>query len=224
MSIVIAGFLLGISIIVAIGPQNALIIRQGIKREAVGAVVAVCLISDILLIFGGTAGVGAIIERAPIILTILKYAGASYLAWFGLSCFRDAFKPKGGSMVIEQSSPTAPVDGASGSGGVQVKVRPQQRTRTWTKPVLAALAFTWLNPAAYIDALIMLGGMANQYGTSGRWYFATGALIASVVWFPLIGFGSSYFSHILAKPSSWRIINAAIGCIMAVMCVRLLMH
>ncbi|AKK05724.1 lysine efflux permease [Corynebacterium mustelae] len=235
MSIVIAGFLLGISLIVAIGPQNALIIKQGIKREAVVAVLAVCMLSDILLILGGTAGVGELIERAPIALVILKWLGAAYLAWFGFSCFRDAFKKDAGALTVESdsspgtTSPTSSDFGHSG-GSVTTKTttktqpRTQTTTHTWLKPVLAALAFTWLNPAAYIDALIMLGGMANQYGTSGRWLFAAGALLASMTWFPLLGYGSARFSTILSQPQAWRFINFAIGCIMVMMCIRVLMH
>ncbi|MDO5098307.1 MAG: LysE/ArgO family amino acid transporter [Corynebacterium sp.] len=236
MSIVIAGFLLGISLIVAIGPQNALIIKQGIKREAVVAVLAVCMLSDILLILGGTAGVGELIERAPIALVILKWLGAAYLAWFGFSCFRDAFKKDADALTVEsETSPHAvsPSDsdfGHSSGGSVTTKTttqalpQVQTTTRTWLKPVLAALAFTWLNPAAYIDAVIMLGGMANQYGTSGRWLFAAGALLASMTWFPLLGYGSTRFSTVLSQPQAWRFINFAIGCIMVMMCIRLLMH
>lgn len=230
MSIVVAGFLLGISLIVAIGPQNALIIRQGIKREAITAVVAVCLTSDVFLILGGTAGVGVLIEQAPIILTILKWAGAAYLAWFGLVCFKDAFKRSGDSIVIQQHNDDLQAYTSSGSSSattsIATKSQVQQSTvtKTWKKPVLAALAFTWLNPAAYIDALVMLGGMANQHGSTGRWYFAAGALLASLLWFPLLGYGAARFSHILARPQAWRVINFAIGIIMAVMCVRVIMH
>ncbi|GAA1475374.1 LysE/ArgO family amino acid transporter [Corynebacterium felinum] len=228
MSIIVAGFLLGLSLIVAIGPQNALIIRQGIKRHAVIPVLLVCMTSDIFLILGGTAGVGALIEKAPIALVILKYLGAAYLAWFGFSCFRDAFSRRGSSMVVDHSdeieSSTSIDSDLPTTGGGSVAVQTRTQTRTWVKPVLAALAFTWLNPAAYIDALIMLGGMANQHGETGRWYFAFGALLASATWFPLLGFGSSYFSDVLARPKAWRIINFTIGCIMVVMCARVLMH
>ncbi len=94
MSIAVAGFLLGLSLIVAIGPQNALVIRQGVKREGLIVVLAICILSDIFLIFGGTAGVGVIIEKAPLALVALKWFGAAYLAWFAVSCFRDMVKPR----------------------------------------------------------------------------------------------------------------------------------
>ena len=244
MSIAVAGFLLGLSLIVAIGPQNALVIRQGVKREGLIVVLAICMLSDIFLIFGGTAGVGVIIEKAPLALVALKWFGAAYLAWFAVSCFRDMVKPRAldSSATDDGTSlddaPTAAhvsnVDTTSGNGGqVQTKTRPITTTaptrqahpaRPWVKPALAALAFTWLNPSAYIDTLVMLGGIANQHGESGRWVFAAGALMASAVWFPLLGFFSTRFSRVLSRPQAWRVITGVIGCIMVVMCIRLVMH
>ena len=244
MSIAVAGFLLGLSLIVAIGPQNALVIRQGVKREGLIVVLAICMLSDIFLIFGGTAGVGVIIEKAPLALVALKWFGAAYLAWFAVSCFKDMVKPRAldSSATDDGTSlddaPTAAhvsnVDTTSGNGGqVQTKTRPITTTaptrqahpaRPWVKPALAALTFTWLNPSAYIDTLVMLGGIANQHGESGRWVFAAGALMASAVWFPLLGFFSARFSRVLSRPQAWRVINGVIGCIMVVMCIRLVMH
>ena len=241
MSIAVAGFLLGLSLIVAIGPQNALVIRQGVKREGLIVVLAICILSDIFLIFGGTAGVGVIIEKAPLALVALKWFGAAYLAWFAVSCFKDMIKPRAlDSSATDNGTslddaPTAAhvsnVDTTSGNGGqVQTKTRPittttpTRQARPWVKPALAALAFTWLNPSAYIDTLVMLGGIANQHGESGRWVFAAGALMASAVWFPLLGFFSTRFSRVLSRPQAWRVINGVIGCIMVVMCIRLIMH
>lgn len=233
MSILVSGFLIGISLIVAIGPQNAFIIKQGIKREYVGLVVTVCALSDIALVFGGTAGVGVIIERAPIFLEILKWAGIAYLSWFGYTCFRDGFKRDSGTLTVKEDMPVTPSDelihGNEPAGQVATITRPRTRLKSatskpWFKVALTAVAFTWLNPGAYIDAVVMLGGMANQYGPDGRWVFATGVLIASAVWFPTIGFGSAKFSHVLARPMVWRVINIAIGFIMVAMCLRLLTH
>ena len=95
--------------------------------------------------------------------------------------------------------------------------------RAWVKPVLAALAICWLNPAAYVDVLVMLGGMANQYGTTNRWLFAAGALMASMVWFPLLGYGSARFSEVLSRPRVWQVINLGIGCIMTGLTIKLLL-
>lgn len=225
MSIVLAGFALGLSLIVAIGPQNALLIKQGIKRQGVTAVVIVCMVSDVLLIFGGTAGVGYLVDRFPMALTILKYAGALYLAYFTFLCFRDAFKKDAEAIKTEHHDlqEVASFDGSTrGTLATRTRITPRTQQRAWLKPALAALAFTWLNPAAYIDVLVMLGGVANQYGTDGRWLFATGALCASVLWFPTVGFGASKFSDVLAQPRVWRIINFAIGCIMVALTYKLL--
>lgn len=245
MHLMFSGFLLGLSIIMAIGPQNALIIKQGIKREGIVPILAVCMISDVLLIFGGTAGVGMLITQAPIALVILKWLGVAYLAWFGFTCFRDAFS-NSNALVVEEQEPvsTAVAVGANNAshaasgndelspqptGSTKVRTpiatkNPKATSASWVKPVMLALAFTWLNPAAWIDVLVLLGGLANQHGDPGRWYFASGALMASMLWFPSLGFGAQRFSSVLAKPTAWKIINFAIGCVMVTMCIRLILQ
>lgn len=225
MSVIASGFLIGLSLIVAIGPQNALIIKQGIKREHVGAVIAVCLLSDVFLILGGTLGVGVLIEQAPLFLTALKWFGAAYLGYFAFTCFRDAAQSEGATVVAEEE----PVGASASANGGAVGTLTQQRTRasrrtSWRKPVLAALAFTWLNPAAYIDALVMLGGIANQYGTEMRWYFAGGALLASTVWFPFLGTLSIKGAAVLRRPQVWRLVNIGIGFIMIYMTIKVITH
>ncbi|AZA11277.1 LysE/ArgO family amino acid transporter [Corynebacterium gerontici] len=230
MGIVITGLLMGLSLIVAIGPQNALIIKLGMKKQAIVPVVLTCLISDIFLILGGTMGVGAIIDKAPTALTILSIAGAAYLLWFAFTCFRDARRmdTSTSSTVIEDQVPQSPAQGTSElHGSVAVATRTQTvacEQRTWVKPVLLILGMTWLNPTAYIDTVIMLGGMANQYGEEGRWLFTAGALIASAIWFPTIGWASVKCSKTLAKPRVWRWLNIAVGVIMVFLAFRLLMH
>lgn len=239
MSIFINGFLMGLSLIIAIGPQNALLIRQGIARVGVTAVIIICLLSDVLLILGGTAGVGVLVERAPIVLIALKWFGFFYLLYFALSCFKDAWHPRTlttdhGSEQKEISSSNsfdqvAP-DQSTTSSNVNVKVKQrtsvsQQKTQPdWKKPALAAIVMTWLNPAAYLDALVMLGNLANQHGLTGRWYFATGALAASFTWFPTIGYGAAKLATPLSNPHTWRIVNATIGVVMIGIAVRLILH
>lgn len=222
----LAGFALGLSLIVAIGPQNALLIKQGIKRQGILAVVAVCAISDIILIYGGTAGVGYLVDRYPLALTLLKYGGAAYLAYFTWLCFRDAFKRDAEAITAEPNElqEVTSFDGTTGGTAVATRVQTKApvRERVWVKPMLAALMFTWLNPATYVDILVMLGGVANQYGTDGRWLFATGAVCASLLWFPTVGFGAAKFSDVLAQPRVWRVINFVIGCIMAGLTYKLL--
>lgn len=215
MSVFFSGVVIGLSLIVAIGPQNALIIKQGIKREHVVSILVVCLLSDVFLILGGTLGVGMLIERAPLFLVTLKWFGAAYLAYFAFTCFRDALRPAE-TTVVEEVSP--------GFSTHTSPSPPATRTKTsWRKPVLTALAFTWLNPAAYIDALVMLGGIANQHGDVLRWYFAAGALLASCIWFPTIGFLSVKGASILQRPTMWRNINIVIGLVMVYMTVKLIL-
>lgn len=236
MSIIVAGFALGISLIVAIGPQNALLLKQGIRRHAIGVVITICAASDIIMILGGTAGVGFLVDRFPWALTILKYAGAAYLAYFTFLCFRDALTPDGKAIDADatpnkteeiESFGTSP-DTSGGVATVATKtrrvIRRQMQEKTWLKPALAAVAICWLNPAAYVDVLVMLGDVANQYGPDDRWLFAGGAICASLVWFPTIGYGAAKFSDVLAQPKVWRVINFAIGCIMIGLTIKLLMH
>lgn len=243
MTVLLAGFLLGLSLIVAIGPQNAYIIKMGIKRQHVLPIILACFLSDVILIFAGVGGVGVLVERFPLGLKVIKYLGAAYLIYFAFTCFRDALKKDQEALVVESTEPTAqsadiahssdaasmpdsPVTQGLADAAVAGSVATLTRTRTapaWTKAVLGALALTWLNPLAYVDVLVMLGGIANQYGPQ-RWTFALGALCASAVWFPTVGFGASRLSHVLARPNSWRVINAVIGCVMLGLTVKLLMH
>lgn len=241
VSIIIAGFALGISLIVAIGPQNALLLKQGIKRDHVWVVIAICAVSDVVLILSGTAGVGYLVETFPTALVILKYLGAAYLAYFTFLCFKDAFRDKVETLSPADSEPnkTQQVDafdgtlngnGPQGGGGTAVdtrrpvtKLRRKMEKTTWMKPALATLAICWLNPAAYVDVLVMIGGLANQYGTEGRWLFAGGAVMASLMWFPTIGLSAAKFSHVLSRPAVWRAINFGIGCIMIALTIKMLL-
>ena len=227
MSIALNGFITGLSLIIAIGPQNALLLRQGLKRVAVTHVIAVCLISDVFLIVGGTLGVGVIVEKAPIVLVALKWLGFFYLLYFAYTCFRDALKSH--SLTVDESAPSASDKGEAlvstpgtdnGAGGVA----PAKTQPDWVKPVIAALVFTWLNPAAYVDTLVMLGGIANQYGDPGRWHFTVGVLAASTVWFPLIGYGAAKLSKPLSNHRVWQGLNVVIGFVMIGIALRLLMH
>ncbi len=224
MGIFITGLLMGLSLIIGIGPQNALIIKLGMRREAIVPVILICLISDVLLIIGGTLGVGVIIDTVPSVLTVLSIAGAAYLLWFAWTCFRDARRTQPTTVVME--SPAGAGAEAEPSGGVALATRQatQVATRTWVKPVMMILAMTWLNPAAYVDTVVMLGGMANQYGSEGRWIFAAGALVASTLWFPTIGWASVRCAHQLARPKVWQWMNIAVGCIMVLLAVRLIAH
>ncbi|WPF67050.1 MULTISPECIES: LysE/ArgO family amino acid transporter [unclassified Corynebacterium] len=227
MSIVLAGFLLGISLIVAMGPQNILLIKQGIRKEGITAVILVCIVSDVILYTTGAFGMGAITTRYPLALDILKVVGVIYLAWFAFLSLRDALFPRSnqGVQVVEEAQPTTLPE--EGTGDVALKTRTTthtaQRTgtKTWVRPALAALALTWLNPGAYLDGMVMIGGYSMQYGTTGRWAFIAGALAASVLWFTAVGYGAGKLSGPLSRPIVWRWLNAAFGIILIALCVKL---
>lgn len=190
----LAGLGAGLSLIVAIGAQNAFVLRQGILREHVGVVVAICALSDMLLIALGTVGVGFLVTQVPWALTLLRYGGALYLAWFAFHSFRSALKP---------SELTA-----SDGGG-----------RTLASVVGTTLALTYLNPHVYLDTVLMLGNLANQH--PDRWAFAGGAMAGSIAWFTALGFAGRALSKPLHRPATWRVLDTLIGVIMLVLAVTL---
>ncbi|MDN5692489.1 MAG: L-lysine exporter [Micrococcaceae bacterium] len=190
------GLLTGLALIVAIGAQNAFVLRQGVRREHVGAVVLVCMASDAVLILVGTAGVGALVQAVPWLLEVLRWGGALYLLWFAVSSLRAALRPQG--LVAEQAPRTA--------GSV----------------IATTLALTWLNPHVYLDTVVLLGSLANQYGPDARWVFAAGAVAASVLWFTALGYGARLLARVLADPKAWRLVDVVIAVVMAVLAVRLI--
>ncbi|MDO5032848.1 LysE/ArgO family amino acid transporter [Corynebacterium sp.] len=226
MTVLLAGFALGLSLIIAIGPQNAYIIKMGVKRDHVGPIVFACFLSDVILINAGVAGVGILVEKFPTGLVIIKYLGAAYLIYFGFTCFRDAFKKQQEALIVEETAPVAETGepfGGTGSTTLLTRTRQRVSSQSWVKPVMGAMALTWLNPLAYVDVLVMLGGIANQYGDL-RWVFGAGAIMASAVWFPSLGFGAFKLSKVLAKPTTWRYVNFGIGCVMMLLTAKLLLH
>ena len=189
------GLVTGLALIVAIGAQNAFVLRQGIRREHVGVVVAICIVSDIFLIGLGTAGIGVLIEQVPWLINAFRWAGVVYLAVFAVMSFRSALKPQ----TLEAAG-----TGAGSLRGV----------------VLATLAFTWLNPHAYLDAVLILGNLANQHGEQ-RWIFAAGVFTGSVIWFTALGAGARALSHVLNTPLTWRIVDVGVGLVMLFIAVQL---
>lgn len=233
MSIMLSGFLLGLSLIVAIGPQNILLLKQGIRREGITAVILVCLISDALLFTAGTLGVGALTESAPLVLEVIRWAGVAYLLWFALLALRDALRP-GEVRIVEKSAPQAREEEPLGGSGGTVLTRPRTRTlpspakikekalsRPWFKPMLLAIALTWINPGAYLDSLVMIGGIANQHGETDRWLFTGGAFLASLLWFPGVGYGARLLSRPLSNPRVWRVLNIIIAVVLGVIATNL---
>jgi L-lysine exporter family protein LysE/ArgO len=178
----------GLSLIVAIGAQNAFVLRQGIQREHVAAVVAICAASDAVLIALGVGGVGTLVKRWPAAVTATAWIGAAFLVCYGLLAARRALSP--GALAT---------DGATG-GSLRAAV-------------LTCLAMTWLNPHVYLDTVLLLGSLATGYG-GARWLFGLGAAAGSVLWFTGLGFGARLLRGTFARPASWRVLDAAIACTM----------
>lgn len=192
----LTGLLTGLSLIIAIGAQNAYVLRQGLARQHIGVVVAICAVSDLVLIVAGVAGVGALVRRDPTLLTVLRWAGAAYLVWFGVRSILAARKAHG---LTANSLPAK------------------------SSVVLTTLALTWLNPHVYLDTVLMLGNIANQHGPVGRWWFAVGACIGSIVWFTGLGYGGRAASGWIGRPAVWRVLDVLIGLTMITIAVILLL-
>jgi L-lysine exporter family protein LysE/ArgO len=188
MLALIPGFLTGLSLIIAIGAQNAFVIRQGLLRQHVLLVVLICAISDAALIFLGTGGLGTLIQGKPSLLEFIRWFGVIYLTWFGVRSARSAFKSQS-------------LKAAEGSAMSQSTI------------VLTCLSLTFLNPHVYLDTVILLGSIANQFD-GDRWFFATGSALASVVWFTAIGYGARAASRFMSKPIFWKILDSLIAVVM----------
>ncbi len=190
------GFATGMTLIVAIGAQNAFVLRQGIMREHVLAVVAVCTMSDVALIAAGVAGFGVLITTHPDIIAVARFGGAAFLVGYGVFAARRAFRPTG--LAPSESGP-------SRLAGV----------------LLTCLALTFLNPHVYLDTVVLIGALANEHH-NGRWLFGVGAVGASAVWFSTLGFGARRLRGLFATPVSWRVLDGLIAVTVVVLAVAIL--
>jgi L-lysine exporter family protein LysE/ArgO len=191
-----AGLVTGLTLIVAIGAQNAYVLRQGLARDHVGIVVAICTVSDIILIVAGVSGIGTIVEKAPWAIDVVRWFGVAFLTWYGVSTLLRARKAE---------SLKAANGGSTGRRGI----------------ALRALALTWLNPHVYLDTVLLLGSIANHEGSTGRWWFALGACVASTVWFCGLGYGARLAGRVLASPRAWQILDVLIGLTMLAIALKL---
>lgn len=196
----LAGLGLGFSMIVAIGAQNAFVLRQGIRREHVLAVVAICALSDVALISLGIAGTGWVIDAVPWLMTAVRIGGALFLGVYGVLAARRAFAPR--PEVLEAA------DTESTAGA---------RRRSLVAAVATCLAVTWLNPHVYLDIAI-LGSLANSHGDA-RWLFGAGIAVASILWFSTLGFGARALAPVFARPLAWRILDGVIALVMLTLAV-----
>jgi L-lysine exporter family protein LysE/ArgO len=196
------GFATSAALIIAIGAQNAFVLRQGLKREHVFTVALICALSDAFLISLGVAGVGKFVQETPVLLTIARYGGAAFLVAYGALALKRALAPTGDALIAAK-------------GGEQMSLK---------QAVLACLAFTYLNPHCYLDTVVLLGSLSGQYEDGLRWYFGTGALAASVVWFFSLAYGARALAPLFAKPVAWRILDGVIAIVMFSIAVSLLMN
>ncbi len=199
LSVAIAGFFLGASLIIAIGAQNAFILRLGLARQHVFVCCLICALSDALLIVAGVAGLGTLISGNTLLLGIAKWGGIAFLSAYALFAFQRALKPQ--ALDAENSAPDA--------GSLRVAVA-------------TCLALTFLNPHVYLDTVILLGSISTRYEETLRPLFAAGAVVASFVWFFGLGYGARLLQPMFAKPVAWRILDIAIGCVMLLIALSLL--
>jgi L-lysine exporter family protein LysE/ArgO len=193
--VILQGLLAGLSLIVAIGAQNAFVLRQGLRGEHVGPVVAVCTAADLVLIAAGTAGLGALVGGHPAALTGARFAGAALLVVLGAAALRRALRPERLDPAADAPAPVRTV-------------------------LATTLGLTFLNPHVYLDTVLLLGAMAAQHGQL-RWGFAVGAGLASALWFTTLGFGASRLRQLLARPAAWRVLDLAVAAVMIAFAVRL---
>ncbi|MFC7465546.1 LysE/ArgO family amino acid transporter [Brachybacterium sp. GCM10030252] len=185
--IALHGLLTGLTLIVAIGSQNVFVLRQGIRREHVLAVVAVCIGSDAVLILAGAGGLGALVRAVPEVVVAARWTGVVFLLGYAVLAARRALRG-GESMQADEA----------GRG-------------SRLRPVLAtALALTWLNPHVYLDTVLLLGSIASTYGAQA-WLFACGALVGSTIWFTALGLGARRLGRHLTSPRSWRVLDGAVA-------------
>ena len=193
------GLITGLSLIVAIGAQNAFVLRLGIegRNRVIVPVVLICALSDAVLILAGVLGMGALVTAAPVAMLVVRLVGAAFLIGYGLWAARRAIRP--GALLVT---------GTPAATGLGVAVG-------------TALALTWLNPHVYLDTVLLLGSVASQQDAAERWWWVGGAMAGSLLWFAGLGFGARLLRPVFARPGAWRILDGIIAVVMLALGVRL---
>ena len=191
----VVGLLTGLSLLIAIGAQNAFVLRQGLLREHVGVVVLICSLSDVVLIVAGVAGIGAVVQHAGWAIDVVRWLGVAFLTWYGV-----------GSLLRARHA-----GALRAAGGGRLSLR---------SVVARAFALTWLNPHVYLDTVVLLGSTASTFGRH-RWEFAAGAGLGSVLWFTGLGYGARLLRPVFARPAAWRILDGGIAVVMTALAVSL---
>jgi L-lysine exporter family protein LysE/ArgO len=194
-----AGFGTGMALIVAIGSQNAFVLRMGLLRSHVLPIVLFCAVSDALLIVAGIGGAGVVVRDNAMWMTAARYGGALFLTSYAVAAALRAWR--GGSMPVAAT--------AAASLG---------------RALAACFAFTFLNPHVYLDTMVLLGAIANQYGASERWIFGAGACTASAVWFGALGFGARLLEPVFASVLAWRLLDSVIAAVMLTLAMLLVLR
>ena len=197
LTTLLAGLGSGLSLIVAIGAQNAFVLRQGIRREHVGPVALLCALADALLIAAGVLGIGTLVERAPAVLDVVRWGGVAFLLCYAALALHRAVHPE----VLRAGESR---DGVSLGAALTT-----------------AAALTFLNPHVYLDTVLLLGSIANQHGDDGRWVFAAGAALGSFAWFFGLGYGARRLAPLFANVVAWRVLDALIALVMTVIALSL---
>lgn len=201
-SVFISGFAVSVSLIMAIGAQNAHVLRQGLRREHVGLTILVCAVCDALLILLGVAGLGTLFSANPDWLAIARYAGAAFLGWYGLRALRSAMK----------------------GAALQVDAGAQGRKLSRSQALLAAAGFSLLNPHAYLDTVVLIGSVGSQQADELRPVFAAGAVSASFVWFVVLGYGARVLTPLFARPAAWRVLDGLVALMLWAIAAMLLFY
>jgi L-lysine exporter family protein LysE/ArgO len=196
----LSGFALSAALIVAIGAQNAFVLRQGLRREHVGPIVAFCALADVTLMAAGVAGLGALLGGTPALTCALAMGGAAFLGWYGLGALRRAWRPSAGLA-------------ADGRG----------EALTLRAALLRTAGFTLLNPHVYLDTVLLVGAIgAAQPGGQGA--FVGGAGLASALWFAALGYGARLLAPLFARPVAWRVLDGVVGATMLALAAGLVAH
>lgn len=196
-SVMLTGFTLGVSLILAIGAQNAFILKQGLKQQHVFVVCLICALSDAILISAGVAGFGAIVKQFPLIEQVARYAGAAFLLVYALLSFKSAFTSKHNMQAQGKEVGSA------------------------LSAALTCLAFTWLNPHVYLDTVVLLGSISTQY-EGQQLSFATGAVLGSFVFFFALGYGAQLLIPVFKNPNAWKVLEFIIGAVMLALAISLI--
>jgi L-lysine exporter family protein LysE/ArgO len=195
---VTTGFLTGLTLIIAIGAQNAFVLRQGLRRDYIFMVALFAALSDAFLVFTGILGLGQLIVSVPYLLEVMRFAGAAYLLWFAYGAIRRAINP-------------------------EVLV-PGEKVESSRWKVLATIAaLTYLNPHVYIDTVLLLGSIGNQFGED-RLLFGLGASIGSVVWFFSLGYLATTLTRFVGKKMFWRVFESLVAVVMIAIALTLIFN